>query len=152
MYRSLPAIALCLGLTTAWVPAATDSSAVMAPVNQFVDGINKNDTQMTVSACDSYTIIIDDFPPHVWHGATACSDWNTAYHAINQQYKITGTVATLHAPLHVNVTGDRAYVVVPASLTYVMAGKRINETAIWTLALRKSAAGWRITGWAWGKR
>ena len=48
------------------------------------------------------------------------------------------------------VTGDRAYVVVPANYTYRQRGKQVTESgSIMTVALKKVAAHWRITGWSW---
>jgi len=59
---------------------------------------------------------------------------------------------TLGKPLHANVTGDSAYVVVPANMTFKIHGKQITQSgAIFTMALRKSADGWRIAAWAWAK-
>ena len=48
----------------------------------------------------------------------------------------------------INVTGDSAYVVVPASMTFKVQGKQVTQTgAIFTVALRKLAEGWRIAAW-----
>ena len=59
---------------------------------------------------------------------------------------------TLGDPLHDNVTGASAYVVVPATMTFEVRGKQVTQTgAIFTVALRKVAEGWRIAAWAWAK-
>ena len=59
---------------------------------------------------------------------------------------------TLGEPRHVNVTGDRAYVVVPATMAFQLHGKRVTQTgSVFTVALRKVAAEWRLTAWAWAK-
>jgi hypothetical protein len=66
--------------------------------------------------------------------------------------RITDGIATLAKPKHVDVTGDRAYAVVPATYTYKENGKKVAESGSFlTVALQKSAAGWVITGWAWTK-
>jgi hypothetical protein len=89
----------------------------MAPVHQWVDGINKGDMKAATAACADQTSIIDDFRPHEWH---------------------------------IDITADRAYVVVPATYSYKEKGTLVKEPgSIWTLALKKDEAGWRITGWAW---
>ena len=44
---------------------------------------------------------------------------------------------------------DRAYAVVPATFAVTRKGKRVTQTATATFALRKTDAGWRITGWTW---
>jgi ketosteroid isomerase-like protein len=56
-------------------------------------------------------------------------------------------------PRHVDVTGDRAYVVVLANYTFKQKGKLVKETgSLLTIALQKSGGGWRIIEWAWSKR
>jgi hypothetical protein len=52
----------------------------------------------------------------------------------------------------IDITADRAYVVVPASYEFKKNGKPTKETgSMFTFALQKGEAGWRITGWAWAK-
>ena len=44
---------------------------------------------------------------------------------------------TLEQPLHNNVTGDSAYVVVPATMTFKVRGERVTQTgAVFTVAFR----------------
>jgi ketosteroid isomerase-like protein len=58
----------------------------------------------------------------------------------------------LGEPLHNNVTGDSAYVVVPGTMTFDPQGKQVKQTgAVLTVAFRKVAEGWRIAAWAWAK-
>ena len=49
---------------------------------------------------------------------------------------------TLGEPLHNNVTGDSAYVVVPATMTFKLRGEQVTQTgAVFTVALRKLPKG-----------
>ena len=154
--RSLAAgvLASALGALCAAAPAiASDRSDVMATVHRFVDGFNTGNTKSALATCASPASIVDEFPPHEWQGATACADWAAAYAANSRKEGITSGVVTLGAPLHVDVTGDRAYVVVPATFRYDQHGKHVLEpNSFFTVALRKIAAAWRITGWAWTRR
>jgi ketosteroid isomerase-like protein len=132
--------------------AASEQTGVMGSVHQFVDGFNKGDAKTALAACASPALIIDDFPPHVWHGPAACADWSNAYDANAKKNGITDGIVTMGTPWHVDVTGDRAYVVVPVNYTYKQNGKPVTESgSIFTVALKKIEAGWRITGWAWAK-
>ena len=96
--------------------------------------------------------ILDGMAPHVWHGPTACQDWYRdalveGEHAGAKDYRVT-----LGRPLHANVTGDAAYVVVPAAMEFKIHGKQVIQSgAVFTVALRKLSAGWRIASWAWAK-
>lgn len=133
--------------------STADQKAVMAVVNQFTDAFNKGDTKTAAATCAEQTSIIDEFPPHEWHGAGGCAKWMADYDADAKKNAITDGNVKLGAPKHVDVTADRAYVVVPADYTYKMKGKPVKETAsLLTVALQKSAGGWKITGWSWSKK
>ncbi|MGO9829156.1 MAG: nuclear transport factor 2 family protein [Myxococcaceae bacterium] len=145
----LVAIAILL---TAGSTRASERTEVMAVVNQFIDGFNKDDVKTALAACAAAAFIIDEFPPYAWQGPTACSDWANDFDANSKKEGITQPVVTLGKARHLEVTGERAYVVVPASYNFKQNGNPTAETgSIWTVALQKVAAGWRITGWAWSK-
>jgi ketosteroid isomerase-like protein len=58
----------------------------------------------------------------------------------------------LGEPWHVIVTGDHAYVAVPTTMSFTVRGKRVKQSgSVFTVALRKLAAGWRLAAWAWAK-
>ncbi len=119
---------LALAVTLAAGPAAaSENSDVMATVHRFVDGFNKGDTATALATCAAPASIVDEFPPYAWQGATACSDWANDFDADAKKNGITDPVVTLGKPRHVNVTGDRAYVVVPADYKYKRNGKKVSE-------------------------
>ena len=140
-------------LIVAAAPAAASESAnVMATVHQFITSFNDANMKGVVAACTSPASIIDDFAPHQWNGPTACADWWKAFEASTKEAGFTDNIVTLGKPQHVDVTGDRAYVVVPANYHYKVHGKPFAEDgSILTVALRKLPEGWRITGWAWAE-
>jgi ketosteroid isomerase-like protein len=152
-FRRIGVLTLVAGFIAASAPAqaaTSDQKAVMATVNRFADGINKGDMKLNVATCASPAIVIDDFAPHVWSGPTACADWAAGFVAANIKSGYTDLSLTFGIPWHVDVTGDTAYVVVPANFTYKANGKPEAENgSVFTAALKKTTAGWRITGWAW---
>ena len=144
--------AVLVVVSLAGLVAASEQTEVMAPVQQFVDGFNKGDVKSALATCADKTLIIDEFPPHVWQGAGACSTWANDYDADAKKNGITDGVVTLGKPKHVDITGDVAYVVVPANYAYKKNGKPMKEIgSMLTVALQKGDAGWRITAWAWTK-
>jgi ketosteroid isomerase-like protein len=151
MHKLLTAIAV-VGLI-AGPAAASDKTDVMTVIQQWVDGFNKVDMKAMMGQCADHTSIIDDIPPHEWHGSGACTRWWNAYQADAKKNEITDGIVTLSTPRHIDVTGDRAYVVVPVeSFTYKAKGKPEKETgSVVTLVLRKGESGWRITAWAWAQ-
>jgi hypothetical protein len=128
------------------------TAAVMAPVHQFVDGFNKGDFKSAVAACADQMSIIDDLPPHEWHGAGALDRWMSDYDTDAKLKGMTDEVVALGEPKHVDVTGDRAYVVVPTTYDYKEHGKAVpQKSAILTVALHKAEGHWLITGWSWAQ-
>ena len=146
-------IALAVAVLAAGPVAASDKTDVMAPVHQFVDGFNKGDTKTALAACADQASIIDEFPPHAWQGTGACSAWANDYDSWARKNGVTDGKVTLGDPKHVDITADRAYVVVPANFSFKQNGKPVEETgSLFTLVLQKGDAGWRITGWTWTKQ
>ena len=145
-------IGLAVVVLAAGPKASPEEAAVMAPVNQFVDAFNKGDVKTVAAMCADQTSIIDEFPPHEWHGAGACLTWMNDYDADAKKNGITDGFVTLGKPRHVDVTGDRAYVVIPANYVFKRKGVTVRESgSILTLALQKVAVGWRVTAWSWAK-
>jgi ketosteroid isomerase-like protein len=147
------ALAVVFALAVSPKPAFADDKAdVTVAVHKFFDNLDAAHLKTALAACDSPASIIDEFPPHEWHGATACADWWKAYNEYNKKSGITDTSAALGGPWSVDVTGDRAYFVAPATYMFKQHGKPVNEDhAVFTVALRKTSAGWKITGWSWAK-
>jgi hypothetical protein len=131
---------------------ASEQSAVWATVHQFIDSFNKGDEKTGEAACASQAYIMDEFAPHQWIGADACTVWAHAYDANAAANGITDGFVALGTPWIVDVTGDRGYIVAPATYTYKQHGKPVTESgSVFTVVLKKAAAGWRITGWTWSK-
>ena len=127
-----------------------DKIDVMRPVREFVDSFNRSDVK---AACANQSTIIDEFPPYLWQGATACADWSNDFDVFREKNGIVDPKITLGLGQYIDVVGDRAYVVVQAHLTFKQNGKRVSERdPLLTVSLQKIADTWRIAGWAWSKR
>lgn len=130
--------------------AASDTGAVMAVINSAVASFNKGDEQTWDGLCTPSASIISNIPPYQY--STSCADWWSAHAASDKKLGISGEVVTLAAAWHVLVAGDRAYAAFPASFTYKQKGKTIKTSGnVLTVALQKTAAGWRMTGWSWAQ-
>jgi len=142
--------ACALGISS---PALAQQDEVMAALNHFVDGFNKGDSTVMTTSCAEQTSIIDEFPPYEWHGAGACLTWMKDYDANAKKESITDGQVTLGKPSHVDVTGDRAYVVIPSTYTWKQKGVAMREDgSAFTFAMLKDATGWRVVGWSWAKK
>ena len=131
---------------------ALEKADVQAAVELFFQNLSDKTIDKAAAVCDMPAAIVDEFPPHFWYGPTACADWWKALRTYNKESGITGDSATLGDPWSVDVTADRAYYVAPATYTYNQHGKVVTEAhAVFTVALRRTEAGWRITSWTWSK-
>jgi len=147
-------IAASLATLLAAFPAlASDKTDIWARVRSFADAINKGDSKALLDQCGALTSIIDDFPPHLWQGATACADWAKSFGDWAKQNTVTDATVVVGRPLHVDISGDHAYVVAEANFTYKRSGKRkADRGSAWTLVMQKSGADWHILGWSWADR
>ena len=124
----------------------------VAAVRQYLDGFNKGDAKLMAASFADTGSILDGMAPHLWQGPTAAQDWHRDVLIEGRQHGASDYFVTLGEPLHSNVTGDSAYLVFPATMTFKMDDKQITQSgAFFTVALRKLAEGWRIAAWAWTK-
>jgi hypothetical protein len=150
-FASAILITVCLA-SPRWA-IASEKTDVVAAVHRFFDNLSDKTIETAAAVCDAPVSIIDEFPPHEWHGPTACVDWWKAYKAYNRDNGITSEGASLGTPWTVDVTGDRAYFVAPSTYVYKQNGKTVKESrSVFTVSLRRTEGAWRITAWTWSKR
>jgi hypothetical protein len=124
----------------------------LAAVHEYIDDFNKGDGTALAALFTAQGSILDGMPPHLWQGPTACQDWYRDVLVEGEQHGASDYFITLGEPLHNTTTKDSAYVVIPATMTFNVGGKKVTQTgAIFTVALRQLAEGWRIAAWAWAK-
>ena len=124
----------------------------MAAIRNYINAFNKGDVEGMSAMFAVPGSILDGMAPHLWLGPTAARDWFRDVLTEGEQHHASGYHVTLGEPLHNNIAGDSAYVVVPASMTFKVHDKQVTQSgAFFTVALRKLAEGWRIAAWAWTK-
>jgi ketosteroid isomerase-like protein len=124
----------------------------MATIRHYVDAFNQTSVEGMAAVCDSQMSILDGLPPHVWQGATACTEWYRDVMAAGEHEGATEYSVTLGEPRHLEVRGDCAYLVLPATMAFKAHGRQATQSgAVFTVALRRRADGWRIAAWAWAK-
>ena len=128
------------------------STSPVSAVQQYIDAFNNADVKAMAAMCADPMSILDGMAPHVWHGPTATQDWHRDVLIEGAHVGATEYQVILDRPLHANVTGAAAYVVVPATMTFKLKGRQVTQSgAVLTVALRKVPAGWRLASWAWTK-
>jgi hypothetical protein len=129
-----------------------NTESPLAAVQQYIDAFNRGDANIMAATFDVYGQILDGMAPHVWKGPTAALDWYRDVLIEGEAHGASGYFVTLGDPLHNNVTNDSAYVVVPATMKFNLSTMEVVQSgAIFTVALRKTSDGWRVTAWAWVK-
>ena len=132
--------------------AEMNATDPMAAIGNYLNAFNRSDGEGMAAMFTDTGSILDGMAPHVWQGPTATQDWYRDVLIEGKQHGASDYVAKVGEPLHNNITGDSAYVVVPAWMTFKLQGQQITQTgALFTVALRKLAEGWRIAAWAWSK-
>ena len=145
-------LSLMLATTAIAQVAGTSTNDPMAAVRTYIDAFNKGDAAAMAATFAVPGSILDGMAPHVWQGPTATQDWYRDVLVEGKQHGASNYFVTLGEPLHNNISGDSAYVVVPATMTFKVQGKPVTQSgAIFTVARRKLTEGWRIAAWAWAK-
>jgi ketosteroid isomerase-like protein len=110
-------IAMAVAVLMSGPLLAAEKDDVLAVVNQCNDAFNKGDTKAAIALATDEMSIIDEFPPHEWHGPGAFMKWFADYDVNAKKEGITNGVVTIGKTKHVDVSGDRAYAVVNATYT-----------------------------------
>ncbi|OAN38079.1 YybH family protein [Mycolicibacterium iranicum] len=121
-------------------------------VARYVDAFNDADVDAMAIECADPLQILDGMAPHVWQGPTATRDWWRDVLTEGEHLGASGYRISLDEPRHVDVTGESAYVVVPATMTFDLNGLSRTQTgSTFTVALRRQDGAWLMTAWSWSK-
>jgi hypothetical protein len=131
--------------------AQAPDAQLIAPIQKFIDSFNKGDMPGVAAthAATADLSITDEVPPYLWRGAQALKAWAADLESDAKKRGITDQMVTLSAPTRSEVSGDQAYVVVPAVYTFKEHGVAMREAAQMTFALKKTAGSWLIHSWTW---
>lgn len=148
MKSLLLAVAL---LTPASALAQTAAYATpMATIDTFVSAFNKGDmaTVHAVHSAEGVTIMDED-APYLWQGKGALDTWLAMLEKVGKDKGESENTVALHKPQVLNVSGNRAYAVVPVEYTWKEKSVPMHEPATITVVLHRTAAGWKIDAWSW---
>lgn len=124
----------------------------MGAVRRYIEAFNRADVDAMAACFAPNGSILDGMAPHVWRGESAARDWYRDVLVEGEHLGAEGYQVTLEPPLHADVTGDAAYVVCPATMSFRLRGAPVVQTgAVFTTALRAIDGDWRIAAWAWAK-
>src|SRR5919107_3546196 len=110
------ALGIAASLVTGNVAFAQAEGDPIAAVRRYIDAFNKGDAAGMAATFAVPGSILDGMAPHVWQGPTAAQDWYRDVLIEGKQHGASEYFVTLGEPLHNDVTGDSAYVVIPAMM------------------------------------
>jgi ketosteroid isomerase-like protein len=131
-------------------PAAhAADAAVEAVIQQFGAAFNKGDVAAARALHVASPVIVDEVAPHLWTGPKAFDTWLADLGKAEAAEGKTAGQVGVSTPIREVVSGDRAYVIAPATYTFKQKGMTMRETSQVTFVLAKQASGWKIASWTW---
>src|SRR3954471_7135763 len=120
MRLAVPAAALALSLLAggALAQLSPGSGPVLATITRMTDAVNRGDAPTAFAAFTAAPMIIEDLAPYRWQGPGTPQAWLEGMAANAQAHGIATINMKLSPPTRVDVTQDRAYVIVPGRLSY----------------------------------
>jgi ketosteroid isomerase-like protein len=124
----------------------------LAALQRYLDAFNAGDAAAMAACFASNGAILDGMAPHLWVGPSAAGDWYRDVLTEGEHLGAGDYHVVIGEPEHDAITGDSAYVVAPATMTFNFKGQQVTQTgARFTVALRREDDAWRIAAWAWSK-
>jgi len=139
-----------LALAGAAKAAAPTDAELTAPIHQFFDAFGKGDMAGATAAYAPVDLtIVDELPPYIWRGPDALKAWAADLGKDDANRGLTEPAVTLGEVFRTEVTGDKAYVIIPAIFAYKEHGAPMHDPARMTFTLTHGDGGWKITSWTW---
>lgn len=151
--RTVSALIALAALVITLPPHAFAATTPPAGIMTTIRGVLSDTNANNISRVDSYytadAVVVDEFAPYVWTGAHAGSQWWTGVMNQNKTAHVTNMKASAEPVRASNVTGDKAYVVVPLTITFGYKGKPQKETGTITCTFVRSGSAWKISTQTW---
>ena len=128
-----------------------DETEVLSRIQQTIDAANRNIDSAPASNFMPSVVLVDDLAPYVFQGpaADAILEWRNAYDADSVKNSITDFSMQLLKPRRVEVSGDRAYIVLPAVYSFKQRLKPMQKRGTITATLERLDKKWLIATWSW---
>jgi hypothetical protein len=148
LQRILLALLLSCVFAPVWAQSpdssAADRKAILAVIQHALGTFSKGDiAAFKATWAPSGVQILDDVPPYSWTGNGAVERWIEETGVAIRQLGLADL--TLHSkdPRRVEITGDRAYVVLPVVVRYNLNGRKFTQQGTQALVMTRTADGWK---------
>jgi hypothetical protein len=150
--RALAAIAALFVTSTlaAGAAASGPNAAMMKPIQTLLAAMNTGNPKLLNGLYTADATVVDEFAPYTWRGADAGTHWFTDFGTFAKSAHIANVKGSLSTVKNFDLHGDRAYIVVPTTVTGTMSGKKFTEHGTWTFTLQRTGNAWKIVTETWG--
>jgi hypothetical protein len=151
-FKSLVVAALLLVAPVAYADDV-DLAALSAPIKGLAAAINHDAKAAPKQVFTRDAVVFDDFAPYRWSGKSNARAWYGDLVGTSPETQAAYTAMkaklTIEAAKFARVTGDAAYLVVPAQFDFIEDGKHLHQTAQWIFTEQKVDGVWLISGHAY---
>jgi len=120
-----------------------------AAVTNVLDKFNGGDVDAFVNAHRDGAIIVDEFAPYSWTGASSVKAWLDGYAADATRRGISKGRVDYSKPLQANSDGSAAYIVLPTVYSFEQNGKKMAGQGSMTFVMVKAGDTWKISSWTY---
>ena len=132
---------------------ASDRDDILSLVDRAFDTFNTGDFEGFLSTwAADVDAIINEAPPHVWTGPDCVQAWLADSAKRPGAAELTEPRIVGHAPDRLEIAGDRAFLVLPVTMSFTSAGGRVERYGTQISVLRRGSEGWRVKSLAYGSR
>ncbi len=150
MKTIIAALAAACALGMAGQSVAEDNSAILKPVNGFIDATGAAaDIDRAASYWTANQSMLDEFAPYHWTGPNAVRTWWKGLLKDNKASGSSDVVVTATGAPRIQRSDRHAYVVQPAKVSFTTKGQHVALSGALTFALDRTKAGWKIASCAW---
>jgi ketosteroid isomerase-like protein len=139
LFLSLPAVAI----------ADQPPSSVMAPVQTFLAITQGQSTADLDALFTPDAVVIDENDPYVWRGPHAASQWWARVKKTMDAMKVSTLHAVAGPALEYVQSGDKAYLVLPLTLSGGSGAHAFTETGTLTFTFVGTGGDWKISTDTW---
>ncbi len=128
--------------------SARPDAAMMAAIERLVRFmVTREEADLFDIFADSGVVIVENFSPYVFHGASAVRDWAAGFRA--HADTLSQLRPRFGAPQDFNGDGERVYFSLPTTWTGLSRGRRFSEDGGWSFVLVRDGDAWRVQSYGW---
>jgi hypothetical protein len=124
---------------------------IQAVIDMALTAFNSKQGTLFESVFGGEVVIVDGMAPYRWTGPNAQGHWFADAERWAHELGVANENIAYERIAHAEIVGTHAYVVLSATLSFTLRGKRGSRSGILTYTLAKHGQEWKIESQAWGR-